>query len=126
MASFGGSSCSSLKPATDVLTMASLKTLGLSSIIAFAYLLLAAWIDIIARADDLVDGARTAGSLHRPESEGAFRHLLALQDIAEANGGNRAAGTPGYDRSAEYVAGKLNEAGYVVRFEEFEFPFFEE
>jgi len=57
---------------------------------------------------------------------GAFRHLQALQEIASANGGNRAAGTPGYDRSAEYVQQRLKEAGYTVRFEEFEFPFFEE
>jgi Zn-dependent M28 family amino/carboxypeptidase len=59
-------------------------------------------------------------------SEGAFRHLQVLQDIASVSGGNRAAGTPGYDRSAEYVAERLKEAGYVVRLEEFEFPFFEE
>jgi Zn-dependent M28 family amino/carboxypeptidase len=58
--------------------------------------------------------------------EGAFQHLRALQDIASANGGNRAAGTAGYDRSAEYVAEKLREAGYAVRFEAFDFPFFEE
>jgi Zn-dependent M28 family amino/carboxypeptidase len=58
--------------------------------------------------------------------DGAWRHLLALQEIAAANGGNRAAGTPGYDRSADYVAARLKEAGYAVRFEEFEFPFFEE
>src|SRR6266567_3390676 len=32
----------------------------------------------------------------------------------------------GYDRSAEYVAERLKEAGYLVHFEEFEFPFFEE
>ncbi len=57
---------------------------------------------------------------------GAFRHLRALQDIATANGGNRAAGTAGYDRSAEYVSEQLAKAGYQVRFEEFEFPFFEE
>jgi Zn-dependent M28 family amino/carboxypeptidase len=42
------------------------------------------------------------------------------------SGGNRAAGTPGYDRSAEYVAERLKEAGYLVQLEEFEFPFFEE
>jgi hypothetical protein len=42
------------------------------------------------------------------------------------SGGNRAAGTPGYDRSAEYVADRFKEAGYLVHFEEFEFPFFEE
>jgi Zn-dependent M28 family amino/carboxypeptidase len=58
--------------------------------------------------------------------DGAFRHLQALQDIASANGGNRAAGTPGYDRSADYVAEQLKAAGYAVRFEEFDFPFFEE
>jgi hypothetical protein len=56
--------------------------------------------------------------------EGAFRHLQMLQEIATANGG--AAGTPGYDRSAQYVADRLKEAGYLVRFEEFDFPFFEE
>ena len=57
---------------------------------------------------------------------GAFRHLEAFQEIATANGGTRASGTPGYDRSADYVAEKLRAAGYVVRFEEFEFPYFED
>jgi len=55
-----------------------------------------------------------------------FRHIQALQEIATANAGNRAAGTPGYDRSAEYVAEQLRGAGYAVRFEEFTFPFFKE
>ncbi|HWN49906.1 MAG TPA: M20/M25/M40 family metallo-hydrolase [Xanthobacteraceae bacterium] len=71
----------------------------------------------------------TTSPASQPDSAagtGAFRHLEALQEIASANGGNRAAGTPGYDRSAEYVAERLKEAGYIVRFEEFEFPFFEE
>ncbi len=80
----------------------------------------------ISRADNAATGAPAAGRLDAVESEGAFRHLQALQDIATANGGNRAAGTPGYDRSADYVAEKLRAAGYVVRLEEFEFPFFEE
>jgi hypothetical protein len=44
-----------------------------------------------------------------------------LQDIADANGGNRAAGTAGYDRSADYVAARLRGAGYQVRFEELTF-----
>lgn len=46
--------------------------------------------------------------------DGAFRHLEELQRIADANSGNRALGTPGYDASVEYVAGKLREAGYQV------------
>ena len=55
-----------------------------------------------------------------------FRHVQALQDIATANGGNRAAGTSGYDRSADYVADQLRGAGYQVRLEEFTFPYSEE
>jgi Zn-dependent M28 family amino/carboxypeptidase len=74
--------------------------------------------------------AAGAAPPHRPPESateaGAFRHLRVLQDIASANGGNRAAGTAGYDRSAEYVSEQLAKAGYRVRFEEFEFPFFQE
>lgn len=62
----------------------------------------------------------------RADGERAFTHVRALQAIADANGGNRAAGTPGYDRSADYVAGRLRDAGYDVRFEKFTFRFFEE
>jgi len=47
--------------------------------------------------------------------DGAYRHLEELQRIADANGGNRALGTPGYDASVEYVAGVLREAGYQVQ-----------
>ena len=55
----------------------------------------------------MVGGAFAADLLDAAASEGAFRHLRALQDIASVSGGNRAAGTPGYDRSAEYVADQL-------------------
>ncbi|MEV0622962.1 M28 family metallopeptidase [Nonomuraea sp. NPDC050404] len=44
----------------------------------------------------------------------AKKHLDALQAIATANGGNRAAGSPGYDASVDYVAGKLRKAGFKV------------
>lgn len=44
----------------------------------------------------------------------AVPHLEALQRIAEENGGNRAAGTPGYARSVDYVAGVLRDAGFDV------------
>src|SRR5262245_1031072 len=80
----------------------------------------------LGRAENIVGGAFAPDLLNAAASEGAFRHLRVLQDIASMSGGNRAAGTPGYDRSAEYVAGRLKEAGYLVHFEEFEFPFFEE
>jgi len=67
------------------------------------------------------------GGLPSPAGQAdPFRHVQALQDIATANGGNRAAGTAGYDRSVDYVAERLRTAGYAVRLEEFTFPFFEE
>jgi Zn-dependent M28 family amino/carboxypeptidase len=53
-------------------------------------------------------------------------HLRALEEIAAANGGNRAAGTPGYERSVEYVSDQLRQAGYAVRVEEFTYPYSEE
>jgi Zn-dependent M28 family amino/carboxypeptidase len=39
-------------------------------------------------------------------------HAAALQDIADAHGGNRAATTTGYDASVDYVVSQLRAAGY--------------
>jgi Zn-dependent M28 family amino/carboxypeptidase len=80
----------------------------------------------LGRPENIVGGAFASDLLDPAASEGAFRHLRVLQEIASMSGGNRAAGTPGYERSAAYVADRLKEAGYLVHFEEFEFPFFEE
>ncbi|MEV7013822.1 M28 family metallopeptidase [Streptosporangium sp. NPDC051022] len=52
------------------------------------------------------------------------RHLEKLQQIADANGGTRASGTPGHEASVAYVADRLRAAGYKVTLQEFEFPFF--
>jgi len=41
-------------------------------------------------------------------------HLQALQKVATDHGGNRAAGTPGYDASVDYVVGVLRQAGFDV------------
>ncbi|TDD17461.1 M28 family peptidase [Kribbella turkmenica] len=46
--------------------------------------------------------------------QNANQHMVALQAIADDNGGNRAAGTNGYEQSAEYVAQRLERAGYQV------------
>ena len=48
-------------------------------------------------------------------------HLDALQQAADANGGNRAAGTPGFAASADYVAGRLEAAGYQVQRQQFSY-----
>jgi Zn-dependent M28 family amino/carboxypeptidase len=54
---------------------------------------------------------------------GMLEHLGALQRIADRNGGNRAAGTAGYDASSRYVARRLRAAGYRVQVQRFAFPF---
>jgi Zn-dependent M28 family amino/carboxypeptidase len=57
---------------------------------------------------------------------GIREHQAAWQAIADANDDNRAAGTSGYDASAEYVAKQMAAAGYEVRFQEFTFGQFRE
>ncbi|MFJ5987617.1 M28 family metallopeptidase [Lentzea sp. NPDC092896] len=53
--------------------------------------------------------------------EGVNRHLIAFQRLADRNGGNRAALTPGYDASVDYVAGKLRDEGFIVTTPNFTF-----
>lgn len=48
-------------------------------------------------------------------------HLDELQRVADANGGNRATGSPGFDASVAYVAGMLEAAGYEVERQAFGF-----
>ena len=48
------------------------------------------------------------------ELNGVLQHEKKFAHIAKHNDGNRAAGTPGYDESADYVAKEMKKAGYVV------------
>jgi Zn-dependent M28 family amino/carboxypeptidase len=54
------------------------------------------------------------------------RHLDALARIADQNDGIRAAGTAGYDASADYVVQQLAALGYSVQRSPLDFPFFDE
>ena len=47
-------------------------------------------------------------------------HLTKLQQIADANGGTRSLGSPGYDASVEYVAKTLRDKGFDVKTDEFD------
>ncbi|GAA5192820.1 M28 family metallopeptidase [Rugosimonospora acidiphila] len=77
-----------------------------------------------ATAASAGDPTRLAGRLVKAvHVDNINRHLIALQRIAETNGGIRAASTPGHLASAQYIADKLTAAGYLVRIQEFEFPF---
>jgi Zn-dependent M28 family amino/carboxypeptidase len=55
--------------------------------------------------------------------EGVRAHQAAFQAIADANGGLRTAGTPGYERSVEYVVEKMTAAGYNVTLNAFPFVY---
>ena len=55
--------------------------------------------------------------------DGARSHQAAFQAIADANDGTRAAGTPGYEASVDYVAETLEAAGYEVELNGFPFTF---
>ncbi len=46
-------------------------------------------------------------------------HLARLQEIADANGGNRAHGRPGYRASLDYIRGELDAAGFTTQLQEF-------
>lgn len=53
-------------------------------------------------------------------ADGMEAHLRKLQEIADANKGSRAAGTPGYDASVDYVSQTLRDKGFDVETPEFE------
>ena len=54
---------------------------------------------------------------------GVREHQAAFQAIADANGGTRASGTPGYDASVDYVVERMGAAGYNVTLSSFPFVF---
>ncbi|OLL81911.1 Aminopeptidase Y (Arg, Lys, Leu preference) [Pseudonocardia sp. Ae168_Ps1] len=60
------------------------------------------------------DGALAQRVRSTPSATPATTHLEALQRIADDAGGNRASGSPGYERSVDYVAGVLRDAGFDV------------
>ncbi|MDF2822661.1 MAG: aminopeptidase Metallo peptidase family [Mycobacterium sp.] len=72
------------------------------------------------------DAQQFATSLQQKIStEAMMGHLRALQDVADAHGGNRALDTPGYDASVDYIAGALRDKGFDVQTPEFTLDFFE-
>ena len=58
-------------------------------------------------------------------ADAMFVHLAKLQQIADASGGNRAVGTPGYDASVDYVTNALRDKGFDVQTPQFEFRKFD-
>jgi Zn-dependent M28 family amino/carboxypeptidase len=56
----------------------------------------------------------------RVTADAMMAHLKKLQEIADANDGNRALGSPGYDASVDYLANTLRDKGFDVQTPEFE------
>ncbi len=52
---------------------------------------------------------------------GVREHQQALQQIANANGGNRFSGLPGHDASVDYVVDRLEAAGYSPTVQPFDY-----
>ncbi len=71
-----------------------------------------------ARADQPID---TSALRDAVDADGVMTHLEAFQEIATANGGTRAAGTAGYQASADYVEDLLEAAGYDVETQSFSY-----
>ncbi len=66
-----------------------------------------------------------AGLSQRVSGDAMMNHLAKLQEIADAHGGNRAIGTPGYEASVDYVAGVLRSKGFDVQTPQFQTRMFE-
>jgi Zn-dependent M28 family amino/carboxypeptidase len=67
----------------------------------------------------------TAKLLECVTLEGVREHQAAFQAIADANGGNRFSGLPGYNASVDYVVGRLEAAGYDPTVQEFDYTAFQ-
>ncbi len=64
--------------------------------------------------------AEFATALHdKVTTDAMMVHLSKLQDIANANNGTRAVGTPGYEASVDYVVNTLRNGGFDVQTPEF-------
>jgi Zn-dependent M28 family amino/carboxypeptidase len=57
--------------------------------------------------------------------EGVREHQAALQAIADAQGGNRRSGLPGFDASVAYVVATLEAAGYEPVIQDFDIMVFD-
>ncbi|MGW4128328.1 M28 family metallopeptidase [Amycolatopsis japonica] len=96
------------------------------SIVVMATAALTVGMAPAATATTGIDGPALAKQLvKKVDVNNVNRHLIALQRISDANGGRRAASTEGHKKSAEYVATKLEQAGFTVTRQEFPFTYAE-
>ena len=80
-------------------------------------------VPCVADWDSVSYTSRVPHCLRRVDTD---LHYPALQNIASANGGTRASGTAGYDKSVDYVVRQLRDAKYNPTVVPFDFDFFDE
>ena len=80
---------------------------------------------VLSPAASAIDRVNTQRLRNLVTVDGILQNERALQRIAIANDGNRAATTAGYDASVDYVVSRLRDAGYRVSLDEFDFPTWE-
>jgi Zn-dependent M28 family amino/carboxypeptidase len=96
-------------------------------VVLIALVLASAAIYFVGTRDSDAGADPTSQALARRVTMSGIReHLQALQRIADDNGGTRYAGSPGFDSSVDYVAGRLEDVGFDVDLQGFEIPVFEE
>jgi Zn-dependent M28 family amino/carboxypeptidase len=91
------------------------RTIGAVSVLALAFGVFPAGAGQAAENDNSRDLRQSV------TVEGVRQHQRALQNRADANGGTRLSGTPGYDASVQYVARRARAAGYTVTLQPFDF-----
>jgi Zn-dependent M28 family amino/carboxypeptidase len=86
----------------------------------------AVFVALAATPAQAVDDVNTKKLRDAVTVGGILSHERVFQRIANQNGGTRASGLPGYAASAAYVKQVLRQAGYKVKEQTFDFPFFQE
>jgi Zn-dependent M28 family amino/carboxypeptidase len=90
-----------------------------------ALLAAAVSVTLVAGSVAAADISESRGFRKGVTLEGIRAHQAALQDIADANGGTRSSGTPGYEASAQYVFDRLSDAGFDPELQAFDFAFYQ-
>ena len=85
------------------------------------YYSVALLLPLLLRCADGADNDISLALRQAVTVDGILSHLRQFQAIATANGNNRFTGTAGYHESVAYVVSKLEEAGYNVTQQQFEF-----
>jgi Zn-dependent M28 family amino/carboxypeptidase len=86
-------------------------------------------VGYLATGSDAAPPSRATATAQLPKSMSSAnmrRHLVALQRIADRNGGTRVAGSAGYAASVRYVQAELRKLGYAAKVTAFPFTSYRE